>query len=242
MVLCFSVSTSAAALSAGNLTIPLKNVSEEIFDGYTGLETTISGKVGYNYDLITADSSHTVLIGFNPNMAESYFDDVYNIGTGWQVKLPYLDLAEKRLYQTDGYSFAFTTDKNAYSVKNYPGIAQLTKNDVCCFEKADGSKEYFSDSGSIIQSIDAFGNETKYQYTNGILSEIIYPENTSIHFLRAQNNACTSVSLVYNTPTESSNFATLSLINDGSNVVLIQFKIITEKSPSATATQMANLH
>ena len=51
------------------------------FKGYEGLETTISGKVGYNLALNTDDNEHTLLLGFTP-----YNDISYSISTGWRFK------------------------------------------------------------------------------------------------------------------------------------------------------------
>lgn len=80
MSILFSVNVSAATLSASDIAvINQKHITEEVFDGYEGMETTISGKVGFNYDLVTPDGNQVILIGYNPYMTQndSYYNTVY---------------------------------------------------------------------------------------------------------------------------------------------------------------------
>lgn len=128
-----------------------------------------------------------------------------------------------RLYQADGYSYSYLVGRNLYSLVNYPGTAQLTKIVVgaveeYCFERADGSKDYFSNDGRIIKSIDAFENIIEYSYVNGILSKITYPDNSSISLIRTQ----TSVELKYDDTTEKVTLATMSLEAISDNVLILK--------------------
>lgn len=226
MAILFSVNASAASLSISDIAVlNQKHITEEVFDGYEGLETTLSGKVGFNYDLVTPDGNHVVLIGFNPYMtkSDSYYNSVYKIGTGWQIKLPYLDINAARLYQADGYSYSYLVGRNLYSLVNYPGTAQLSKiviGDIVgyCFVRADGSKDYFSNDGRILKTIDAFENITEYSYLNGVLSKITYPDNSSVHLIRTQ----ASVELKYNNNTETVTFATVNFATSPDNVLVLE--------------------
>ena len=84
-----------------------QHISDDVFDGYEGLETTRLGTTGFNYAFLTPDKNKEILIGFNPNLTQenSYVNSFYQMGTGWQVKLPFLDTANNILHQTDGYKY-----------------------------------------------------------------------------------------------------------------------------------------
>lgn len=174
--LFFTISSTASAIPTLSPQLTLsRNISEEAFDGYEGIEITTSGKVGFNYDLMTSDGQ-TLLIGFNPNKSEvdSYYKSVYSLGFGWEIKLPYIN--ENYFYE-EGYQYRIEND----TIMNYPGTYTLTQDaNGYCLIKADGSKKQFAPTGRLIKTIDAFGNETIYTYTDNLLTQITYSNGKSV--------------------------------------------------------------
>lgn len=130
------------------------------------------------------------------------------------------------MYRSDGYNYKFTIDENKYSIVNYPGIASLDTEmiddkEFYCFEIADGSKEYFLSNGKIVKSIDAFKNVTEYQYDDGVISKIIFPDKTSVNFVRIQDDKGVSVLLKYDDNVDVSTFATINLITDSKKNLML---------------------
>lgn len=75
MILSIAVPTNASAVTAKDKTrSDISHMSDEVFSGYEGLETTVSGKVGYNYALNTPDGKHSILYGFTPYDNKTYRD------------------------------------------------------------------------------------------------------------------------------------------------------------------------
>lgn len=175
-ILSLGVNSYASSINQiGDATI--FNINDEVFSGYEGLETTVLGKVGFNVALNTTDNKHTLLLGFTP-----YDSSDYSIATGWRVKLPYLDIKENGLYRSsEGYVYLLDKD-NKFNILNYPSTYILTTNgeDGYALEKVYGSKEYFSNDGSITEEIDEFGNITKYFYKDGDLYKILYADGTFV--------------------------------------------------------------
>ena len=81
---------SASIINSEIISEDKAHISDEIFDGYEGLEITRFGNVGFNYALLTPDKKKEILIGFNPYLTQenSYTNLVYRMGKGWQIKLP----------------------------------------------------------------------------------------------------------------------------------------------------------
>lgn len=217
--LCLGFSAFAASLPNDKAIIMNReHISDEAFVGYEGLETTVSGKVGFNYDLITPDKEKVILIGFNPYLAKinNNYDSTYKIGQGWHIKLPYLDITNKVLYQSDGYEYDIKEEKNGYVV-DYPGISNFTAiSEGFCFKKADGSKEIYNRDGKIKRIIDAFANETTYEYSSGTLTKIIYPDNSFVTFERVG----LKVVLKYTCDNNTAGFVTFNLLSNMNGILL----------------------
>ena len=217
---CMNTNVYSASIKDSEVKVLNKqHISDEVFDGYEGLETTRLGTTGFNYAFLTADKNKEVLIGFNPNLTQKncFPNSFYQMGLGWQVKLPFLDNVNNILYQADGYKYAITKVQNEYFV-DYPGTSNLTATlDGFCFEKADGSKEIYSNDGKIQKVIDAFGNETTYIYSSGVLTQIIYPDNSFITFERD----LLKIELKYTINNDTTVLATLSLMSDKDGTKLL---------------------
>lgn len=213
----------ATALAIPAPQVPLtqiRHVTDDIFDGYAGLETTTLGKVGFNYALRTP-GGEDILLGINPNMAtdNSYYNSVYNIGTGWEIKIPYIDFAKEKTYlhNPDGYKYLIANKGNSadYVIADYPITHTLSKcvqngEDVYLLEEGYGEQKFFSADGNIIKSIDTLGNPTDYLYDNGIISEIVYSSGSSVLFEREN----TAITVQYSDNKDTSSFAMLYLESD----------------------------
>ena len=210
---------SASIINSEIISEDKAHISDEIFDGYEGLEITRFGNVGFNYALLTPDKKKEILIGFNPYLTQenSYTNLVYRMGRGWQIKLPYLDISNKVLYQPDGYKYIIKENKNGYIVDCLGTSSLTTLTDGFCFEKANGSKEFYTNEGKIKRIIDAFDNETIYEYSSGLLTKITYPDSTFVTFERND----LKIELKYNGSDGAVVFATFNLLSNKDGTLLL---------------------
>ncbi len=198
----------------------ISHISDEVFSGYEGLETTVSGKVGYNYALNTPDGKHSILYGFTP-----YNNTTYAIATGWTVKMPYLNINGdgKSFYQSDrGYTYM--VNSKTQKIVDFPSEHKIVFiNNGFVLEKPYGVKEYFSEEGFITKSIDEFGNITTFSYDNECISQITYFDGSFVAFEKTSDNTIHlnysrdgSVDTIasFTFETNSSGFRELSAISD----------------------------
>ena len=221
---CMSTNVYALSLDNGELKDSNdKHISEEVFDGYEGLETTLRGTVGFNYVFTTPDKNKELLVGFDPKLTQesSVNNSIYQIGMGWYIKLPFLDIANKDLYQGNGYKYTVVKNQSGHIVK-YPGESYLVEtDDGFCFKKADGSKEFYSKDGRIRKTIDESGNETIYMFSSGKLSKIMYSDESFISF----NRNSSRIELKYTVNENTTVLATLFLqLNENENLILDNIK------------------
>ena len=70
------------------------NQYDDVFDGYANMEITMTGRVGYNY-AISLPNQEDILFGFDPRNTTGEVMDFSGIGSGWKIKLPFLDTEEQ---------------------------------------------------------------------------------------------------------------------------------------------------
>lgn len=125
ILMTLSLGVNASATTVEEIKgVKIVHVSDEVFSGYEGIETTVLGKVGYNYALNTPNGKHTILFGFTP-----YDRAVYKIATGWAIKLPYLSIDEKSFYQSDnGYTYSIDNSSDKFNIADFPSEHTLISN------------------------------------------------------------------------------------------------------------------
>lgn len=188
-MLAIMLSSYSIAFGA-DFSISTTNISEEIFDGYENIETTTAGKVGFNYVIEIPNTNKDLRLGFNPyNSSEDcYVNELYNIGLGWQYKLSNIQINENKItiYKPSGYTYDVKKSNGKYEIINYPSEHTLSLvNDVYILEEPYGVKEYFSAEGTLVKSINEFGESTEYKYNDLGLEKIIYSDGT---YIKLQNS------------------------------------------------------
>ncbi len=182
-----TILTTSTIVFANEQNILYTNVCEEIFDGYENIETTTSGKVGFNYVIEIPNTNKDLRLGFNPyNLSEDcYVNELYNIGLGWQYKLSNIQINENKItiYKSSGYTYDVKNSNEKYEIIDYPvEHTLLFENNMYILEEAYGVKEYFSAEGTLIKSIDEFGAVTEYKYNSNGLQTIKYSDGTWLDF------------------------------------------------------------
>lgn len=188
-----TILTTSTIVFANEQNILYTNVCEEIFDGYENIETTTSGKVGFNYVIEIPNTNKDLRLGFNPyNSSEDcYVNELYNIGLGWQYKLSNIQINENKItiYKPSGYTYDVKKSNGKYEIINYPLEHTLSLvNDVYILEEPYGVKEYFSLEGTLVKSINEFGESTEYKYNDLGLEKIIYSDGTYIQLQNSFEN------------------------------------------------------
>ncbi len=182
-----TILTTSTIVFANEQNILYTNVYEEIFDGYENIETTTSGKVGFNYVIEIPNTNKDLRLGFNPyNSSEDCFvNELYNIGLGWQYKLSNIQINENKItiYKPSGYTYDVKNSNGKYEIIDYPvEHTLLFDNDMYVLEEPYGIKEYFSAEGTLIKSTDEFGVITEYKYNSNGLQTIKYSDGTYLDF------------------------------------------------------------
>ena len=163
-----------------------RHISEDAFIGLEGREITTLGTAGVNYTIVTPDRAleKEIYIGFDPRMTgkDSFYNSLYDIGEGWRIKIPYIEVSKGMSYLhpgRDGYKLEINSSPNAkqYAISNYPGSYTLSQRSIngeemYLWEKPYGHQEYFSLDGKITKIIDTFGKTTQFFYKDGAVYEI----------------------------------------------------------------------
>lgn len=209
ILLILSMGANVSAASIEKIIVKeLSHISEEVFDGYDGIETTVSGKVGYNYALNVPGKNHSILFGFTPNNESSY-----KIATGWNLKLAYISMNndEGSYHSKNGFEYSIAKNNGSFQIINFVSnhiLVSNSKDDGYMLEKSYGEKEYFSKDGLLTKSIDELGNSTEYLYTpEGKIYQIIYSDGSSLLFNRSGQN----IDINYENGDSSETIATLTV-------------------------------
>lgn len=219
-----TISASSTVVFANEYNISRTNVSEEIFDGYENIETTLSGKVGFNYVIKIPNTSKDLRLVFNPynSYKDCYINKIYNLGLGWQYKLSHIQINDKemKIYKPSGYTYNIQFSNDKYEIINYPLEHKLSLlNDMYILEEPYGVKEYFSLEGTLVKSINEFGESTEYRYNDLGLEKIIYSDGTYIKLQNSFSNKICKEEIYYVNDTKELLIGTI-VVNIGENKTL----------------------
>lgn len=215
----FAAETSFIVTEPMNFT----NQYDDVFDGYDGMETTLTGRVGYNY-AISLPNGETLRFGFDPDntVSESVVMDIYGLGSGWQLKLPRIGLQSTgapEMYRPNGYSYACINSKalkDARSIGDSTYLISKKEDNMLAYNGAFGEYEIFDINGRICNSTDSLGNTTTYVYDDNLLSEINYSDGSSVLFVRKESE----VEIVYEMAGSSTSLASFVLAENNGSLVL----------------------
>lgn len=171
LIIAFTFSAAAAQIQTSPNANQI-NLATDVFDGYSGIEVTDYGLLGYNY-AISIPNGEELLFGFDPRTINDDQCSYLNIAHGWDIKLPRISdftLTTLRGYQIPIDELEINTEQGNYILN-----------------EGYGRKTIFSSSGLIKSVIDEFDNTTTYQYIDGKLSKILYTDGSIISFDRNDN-------------------------------------------------------
>lgn len=183
LIIAFTFSAAAAQIQTSPNANQI-NLATDVFDGYSGIEVTDYGLLGYNY-AISIPNGEELLFGFDPRTINDDQCSYLNIAHGWDIKLPRISdftLTTLRGYQIPIDELEINTEQGNYILN-----------------EGYGRKTIFSSSGLIKSVIDEFDNTTTYQYIDGKLSKILYTDGSIISFDRNDN----ALSILYSFEDES---------------------------------------
>lgn len=183
LIIAFTFSAAAAQIQTSPNANQI-NLATDVFDGYSGIEVTDYGLLGYNY-AISIPNGEELLFGFDPRTINDDQCSYLNIAHGWDIKLPRISdftLTTLRGYQIPIDELEINTEQGNYILN-----------------EGYGRKTIFSSSGLIKSVIGEFDNTTTYQYIDGKLSKILYTDGSIISFDRNDN----ALSILYSFEDES---------------------------------------
>lgn len=123
----------------------------------------------------------------------NYLESRYNLGYGWALALPSVQIEQGNLYFHDGTGAVYEvessynwTDSTGTNLKNYPEKTVAFKSDNGSYNNgqvgssyklitADQRTTYFSLDGRLIGIKDRFGNEIKFTHVNRRINGVSYP-------------------------------------------------------------------
>lgn len=170
---------------------------EDVFDGYNSVETTVTGKLGYNYAVTTPDGKKDLIFGFSPSMAnkESAYSKIFDLGSGWGLKIPFIEWDENKiiLHKERGQEYVgvYHDETETFELLHYPSEYTFVKYDdeTYLLEEGYGAQTYFTLDGRALKSVDELGNVTEYEYAdNGKLSKICFSDDTFVVFDRTSES------------------------------------------------------
>lgn len=212
--------------TASNSPTGFTNQYDDVFNGYANMETTMTGRVGYNY-AITLPNHDDLLFGFDPRNTTGEVMDFSGIGSGWKIKLPYLDTDKQTIHRERGYSFPYETEgdtinTSANSNATYSlrlDLYQLYKNPKynTCIQS---EYEVYDASGRLVRFSDSSDNFITYEYSDDLLSKINYCDGSSVLFERFENE----VHVIYTDSEESILLATFKLAEKYDRLVLSEIE------------------
>lgn len=198
--------------------IGFSNQSDDVFDGYDSMETTMTGRVGYNY-AITLPNGEDLKFGFDPRDTVGNTIDFSGIGSGWKIKLPFLDGEDMRIHRANGYAFPYVIEESTSSTSPSPaGVYTLIvdSNKMLRVNGPYGKYEIYDISGRITNITDSLDNTITYEYIDGFISEINYSDGATVVFERTENQ----VDIVYNDAELTRLMASFKLSELGNRLVL----------------------
>ena len=199
--------TAAASETQSSLNKAVIDITTDVFDGYSGVEVTEHGLLGYNYAL-SVPNGEDILLGFDPrnssdaNTEFSYLD----IAQGWDIKLP----------QITGSTFV-----TSRGIKVSISEIDISMNQgKYVYEEGYGRETTFSSAGLIQSVVDEFDNTTTYNYVDGKISKITYNDHSVVSF----NHNGNSLSITYS-------------CNGEPDLVLASFNIDSENKLSSITAE-----
>ncbi len=224
ILLCNAVAAFATnSLVYTEEVVNFSNQSDAVFDGYTGFETTLTGLVGYNY-AISLPNGECLRFGFDPrNTTEACnVHDIYGLGSGWQLKLPRMNIKNTsaiEMYRPNGYSYLCIGEKNVINGVDNTGCAysvNLNNENMFAYNGTYGECEVFDTIGRIMNTTDALGKRTVYEYNGDLISKICYSDDSFVTF----NRKGLEIEIVYNQDGISTVLAIFTLEEYGDTFVL----------------------
>ena len=208
MVFCCGATASAEE--------PTILYSEEIFDGYSGIENTTSGKIGYNH-AVPLPNGEVVKLGFAPSNAvyREVYDEEFSLGLGWNFKIARISEVDgqKYLYQTNGKVYEIDEELN---IVNYPSEHTLTlrADGTYLLEEPFGYFSLFDTNGRLVSSVDSYAKVTSYVYVENGLKEIRYSDGSVFRVNYAENDGTETLRCFYISSAEATSMLTITIAND----------------------------
>ena len=173
-----------------------QHISDNILNGFQGIETTNFGELGYNYAITTPDFERDLIFGFSPDMASpnSRYTEIFGLGDGWGLKIPFLEQVNGQwiLHEDRGleYPAQYQEETDTFEILHYPSEYTFSRQDEDTYllEKGYGEQISFAVDGRVLQTTDALGNITVYEYDKaGQLSRMIFSDGTEVRWDRTSD-------------------------------------------------------
>lgn len=199
------------------------NQSDDIFDGYDSMEATLTGRVGYNY-AIPLPNGEDLKLGFDPRNTVGEKIGFSGIGSGWGIKIPFLDMEKMIMHRSYGYSFDCVNETSADNMSansDATYFVRVDSNKMLKYNGPYGEYEIYDTKGCITNITDSLNNTTTYEYSNDLISKINYSDGSAVLFERTENE----VDIIYEIEAECLLLATFKLAEVDNRLVLSEIEI-----------------
>ena len=201
------------------------NQFDDIFDGSEGMETTLTGRVGYNY-AFTLPNGVYMKFGFDPRNTSGEGCDFSGLGSGWKLKLVYLDVENSQVHRTNGYVFSFVAEdkiKNPFRKAKGNYVLKAEENQML----RDMKEEYevYDASGRLVNIVQSSDKKITYTYKDGLISQIEYSDGSVVFFERTEYE----VRVIYKEKEEIITVAVFKLEEAFGKVVLKEIVLLEDE-------------
>ena len=204
------------------------NQYADIFDGSEGMETTLTGRVGYNY-AFTLPNGVYMKFGFDPRNTTGEDCDFSGLGCGWKIKLPFLDVENRQIYRTNGYVFSFEAEnkiKNPF--RKSKGNYVLKEEENPMLRDMQEEYEVYDASGRLVYMVHSSDKKITYTYEDGFVSQIEYSDGSVVFFERTDHE----VQVIYTEDEETITMAVFKLEEAFGKVVLKEIVLLEDEANS----------